>query len=230
MIGVGVIGCGMISRRRYLPEIAADAGAVVRAVTDVSEERSREVASQYGAAAEPDWQSLLARADIDAVVVAVPNHLHFAIARAALQAGKHLLLEKPMAESLDQADELLALAAHGGLTLMMALNQRFMPLHQAVKAALAAGTIGRVKTFSVVYGHAGPESWSPPASWFYNREQAFAGALLDLGIHKIDLLLWLLESPSRRSPLSPAPWRSPIRRWRTTQPACCALQTGYSAP
>jgi predicted dehydrogenase len=193
-VRVGVVGCGMISRRRYLPELARNPAASIVAVTDVNGVSARQASIEFTASIEPDAATLLARDDVDAVVVAIPNRYHFAVGHAALLAGKHLLLEKPMGRTLAEADALIAAADERGLTLMMALNQPFMPVHQAVKQMLDAGTIGRVHRFAVQYGHGGPESWSPPATWFYDRDAAFAGALLDLGIHKIDLLLWLLET------------------------------------
>ena len=99
---IGVIGCGSIARQRHLPEYAAHSQAEITSVCDIVLERSREVAEQYGAVPFTRYEDLLA-SDVDAVSVCTPNYLHAPVTLAALNAGKHVLCEKPMATTKDDA-------------------------------------------------------------------------------------------------------------------------------
>jgi predicted dehydrogenase len=132
---------------------------------------------------------------VDAVVVATPNYLHAPVTIAALQAGKHVLCEKPMATSAAEADAMIAAAKASGKVLMIAHNQRLAPLHIRAKQLLKSGVLGRVITFRTNFAHPGPEGWSIEGvgGWFFQKEKAFVGAMGDLGVHKADLVRWLLD-------------------------------------
>ncbi|GAB6934302.1 MAG: Gfo/Idh/MocA family oxidoreductase [Bacillota bacterium] len=194
-IRVGVIGCGSIAKHRHLPEYAANPHAQIVAVCDVVRERAEAAASRYGAEAYTDWRAMLKRGDLDAVSVCTPNDLHGPITIAALEAGIHVLCEKPMATSAEEAEAMIRAAESSGKILMIAHNQRFMKAHVKAKQILSSGALGRVLTFRTTFGHAGPETWSVEGAggWFFRKERAFLGALGDLGIHKVDLLRWLLD-------------------------------------
>ncbi len=131
---------------------------------------------------------------MDAVSVCTPNYLHAPISVAALNAGKHTLCEKPMATSDAEAREMIAAAQKSGKILMIGHNQRLAPLHVKAKELLANGTIGKVLTFRTAFAHPGPEGWSIEGkkSWFFDKKKAFVGSMGDLGVHKSDLLRWLL--------------------------------------
>ena len=113
----------------------------------------------------------------------------------ALNAGKHVLCEKPMAVSRDEAKAMLDAAKKNDKFLMVGLNQRLMPPHVRAKEILETGRLGKVLCFRTAFKHPGPEGWSVDAgkSWFFQKSQAIMGVTGDLGIHKVDLMRWLLD-------------------------------------
>lgn len=192
---VGVIGCGSIARHRHLPEYADNHRVEISAVCDVVAERAKETGTRYKAAVYTDYKELLADATIDAVSVCLPNYLHASVTIAALQAGKHVLCEKPMAVSAKEAADMIDAAQAAGKLLMIGHNQRFAPAHIKAKELLHSGRLGAVLTFRTTFSHGGPEGWSIDGakSWFFRKDEALVGAMGDLGVHKADLIRWLLE-------------------------------------
>ncbi|MEK3889786.1 Gfo/Idh/MocA family protein [Bacillus sp. FSL K6-3431] len=191
---VGVIGCGSIAKYRHLPEYAMEENVEIIAVCDIVENRAEEMASTYDAIAYTDYKELLKNDDIDAVSVCLPNYLHAPITIAALQAGKHVLCEKPMAISKEEAEQMIEARQASGKKLMIAHNQRFVPSHQKAREIIESGELGKIHSFRTAFGHGGPEGWSVDGkeSWFFKKEEAFIGAMGDLGVHKTDLLRFLL--------------------------------------
>jgi UDP-N-acetylglucosamine 3-dehydrogenase len=191
----GVIGCGAIAQRRHLPECAANPDSVVAALCDPMADRVAELAKKYGGRAFTDPKEMLETADIDAVVVAGPNALHAKQTMDALNAGKHVLCEKPMATTREDAKAMIAAAEKNKKFLMIGLNQRLMPPHVKAKEVLQTGRLGKVLSFRTAFKHPGPEGWSVDAgkSWFFKKGQAYMGVTGDLGVHKADLMRWLLD-------------------------------------
>ncbi|WP_318618003.1 Gfo/Idh/MocA family oxidoreductase [Sporosarcina sp. YIM B06819] len=191
---VAVIGCGSIAKYRHLGEYDSHSAVEIVAVCDIVEERAQEAADQYGATAYTDYKKLLEVENVDAVSVCLPNYLHAPVSIAALEAGCHVLCEKPMATSKEEAEAMIAAAKSNDKKLMIAHNQRFVPSHARARALIASGEIGKIYSFRTAFGHGGPEGWSVDGkdSWFFNKEQAFIGAMGDLGVHKADLLRYLL--------------------------------------
>ncbi|QFK72459.1 Gfo/Idh/MocA family oxidoreductase [Pradoshia sp. D12] len=192
-IRVGVIGCGSIAKFRHLPEYAANETSEITAVCDLVEERAKKMAELYGSEVYTDYDEIIARNDIDAVSICLPNYLHAPVTIAALKSGKHVLCEKPMATSKQEAEEMIHAAREASKKLMIAHNQRFVASHQTAKGILDSGKLGKIYSFRTAFGHPGPEGWSVDGkeSWFFNKKQAFIGALGDLGVHKSDLLRYL---------------------------------------
>lgn len=190
----GIIGCGAIGQRRHIPECHANPHSVVAALCDPNEQRVAELAAKYGAVGYTDYKKMLKEADINAVVVCGPNSVHAAQSIDALKAGKHVLCEKPMATSRADAKKMLDASKKSGKSLMIGLNQRLMPAHIRAKEILAAGKLGKVLAFRTAFQHPGPDGWSVDGakSWFFDKAAAFMGATGDLGVHKADLLRWLL--------------------------------------
>lgn len=191
---VGVIGCGSIASRRHLIEYAANQDVEITAVCDVVASRAEEMALAYGAKAFTEYDDVLQLDEIDVISVCLPNHLHAPVSIAALNAGKHVLCEKPMATSVEEAEEMIQAARGNQKTLMIAHNQRFVASHQKAKQLIESGEIGKIYSFRTTFGHPGPERWSIDgrSSWFFNKDQALIGALGDLGVHKSDLIRYLL--------------------------------------
>ncbi len=191
---VGVIGCGSIARKRHLPEYEGNEQVEIVAVCDLIPERAEETAQQYAAKSYTDYKELLKDHTIEAVSVCLPNYLHAPVTIAALEAGKHVLCEKPMATSKEEAEAMNKAAQESSKTLMIAHNQRFVASHVKAKQLIDSGEIGKIYSFRTTFGHPGPERWSIDGrnSWFFDKEKAFIGAMGDLGVHKTDLMRYLL--------------------------------------
>ncbi|PTY78973.1 dehydrogenase [Heyndrickxia sporothermodurans] len=194
-IKVGIIGCGSIATHRHLPEYALNENVEIIAVCDIVEDRAKERAEQYGTKFYTNYEELLANDEIEAVSVCTPNYLHAPISIAALNAGKHVLCEKPMATSEEEAKAMIEAAKRNDKKLMIAHNQRFVSSHMKARKLIESGDVGKIYSFRTAFGHGGPERWSADGSnsWFFKKEEAFIGAMGDLGVHKTDLLRYLLN-------------------------------------
>lgn len=190
----GIIGCGAIAQRRHIPECHDNPDSVVAALSDPVKERVEALCEHYGAAPYTDHNKMLKEADIDAVVVCGPNQLHASMSIEAFKAGKHVLCEKPMATTREDCKKMMAAAKKAKKFLMIGQNQRLMPPHVKAKEILDSGSLGEVLAFRTAFKHPGPEGWSVDgaASWFFKRGAAVMGVTGDLGVHKADLMRWLL--------------------------------------
>ena len=190
----GFIGAGAISQRRHLPECMASPDSVVAAIADPVKGRAIEQANRFGGNTWTQWESMLDEAELDAVVVATPNALHAPQTIAALKRGLHVLVEKPMATTRAEAKQMIAAAKKAKRYLMVGMNQRLMPAHVKAREVLEQGTLGRVLAFETSFKHGGPDGWSVDgaSSWFFKKKLAVLGVNGDLGIHKADLMRYLL--------------------------------------
>lgn len=195
MINIGIIGCGKISQVRHIPEYLANQECEVKAYFDLNYERAAELAARYGGKACHTLDELLADKSIDAVSVCVANVAHAKDTIAALEAGKHVLCEKPMATTIEECERMVDAARKNGRKLMIDQNQRFAAAHAKARELVQGGYIGRVITFRTAFGHSGPETWSvdPGSStWFFDKGKAAMGVMADLGVHKTDLIQYIL--------------------------------------
>ncbi|HHY97210.1 MAG TPA: Gfo/Idh/MocA family oxidoreductase [Firmicutes bacterium] len=187
---VGVIGCGAIARNAHLPSYAKLRDLVtIQAVADVHEGRAMTAAELYNVPeVYTDYRDMLAKADIDAVSVCTPNSLHAQQTIDAINAGKHVLCEKPMATSLEDSRAMIDAAKQAGVTLMVGFTHRYFNFNRKVREYIQKGLIGQPMMMRVRFAHNGPYlSWSAMSDWFFKPEMAGGGALLDMGIHAIDL-------------------------------------------
>ncbi|KGP81302.1 MULTISPECIES: Gfo/Idh/MocA family protein [unclassified Paenibacillus] len=194
-IKVAVFGCGAIAERRHIPEYAANENVELVAFADPIVERAEKMAETYGGKAYSSYEELLASEEVDAVSVCTPNYLHAPMAIAAANAGKHVLVEKPMAVTTEEGEQMIEAAKKNGVYLMVGHNQRLMPPHIKAKEILDSGKLGKVLNFRTSFGHPGPEGWSVDGaeSWFFRKEEAIMGAMGDLGVHKSDFIRYLLD-------------------------------------
>lgn len=192
---IGIIGAGKIVRVRHLPETQMNPEAEVGAVCDVVAARAQELAAAYQCKAYTDYKAMIQDPDLDAIIVAATNTTHAEMSIAALRAGKHVLCEKPMATTLEDARAMLQAAKETGKQLMIAHNQRLEPAHVKAREILQSGKLGKVLTFTAVFGHPGSEAWAIDGAktWFYRKEITGLGVLGDLAIHKLDLLRWIMD-------------------------------------
>ena len=196
MIHVGVLGCGKIAQVRHLPEYAANPQVKLATVYDIDEQRAKEMAQRYGCRWTTDMAEIIRDPHVDAVSICIPNHLHAEATIAALENGKHVLCEKPMAMTLPECEKMVDAAEKSGKYLMIGMNQRLTATHMRARQLIRDGAIGRPLTFRTTFGHGGPETWTVERGniWFFDKTKATMGTLSDLGIHKTDLIQFLLDT------------------------------------
>jgi predicted dehydrogenase len=183
-----VIGLGF--GRAHVPAFLA-AGARVVAVCQRDEAAARKVAAAYGVPrAFGRWQEMLEAARPEIVVIATPPHLHREIALAAVGAGAHVLCEKPLATSRDDAEAIVAGVARAGRVGMTGFNWRFPAAMQRMRALVAEGVVGRVLHVQSRWLGARWADEASPVTWRMDRLQAGHGAMGDMGVHFVDLVRW----------------------------------------
>ncbi len=195
-IRVGIIGCGSIARLRHAPEYSANPNVEIAAFYDPNRDRAEALAKIYGGKVYEDYMDLIKDESIDAISDCSTNEMHHVISSIALQNDKNVLCEKPMATTVENAEKILDAKKNSKGILMIGHNQRLTVAHRKVKELINSGELGRVLTFSTVFGHKGPEYWGTDKSkntWFFNKNRSVLGVAGDLGIHKVDLLRFLLD-------------------------------------
>lgn len=195
-INVAIIGCGAISNFRHAPEYTSNPDSELIGCYDFNTVRAKTLSSKFGGKVYESVDELLDDQTIDAVSICSSNATHAELTIKALNSGKHVLCEKPMATNIEDCKKMGDTASQVNKILMVGHNQRFAPAHVQAKKILQSGELGRVISFRTTFGHRGPEYWSADKSintWFFNKNAAFMGATADLGIHKLDLIMWLLD-------------------------------------
>ena len=189
-LGVGVIGCGMISGNHFhalekLEHVA------LRAVCDIDEEKLQKAMEAQHVDGCADWRDLISRDDIDAVHICVPHHLHAEISIAALRAGKHVLCEKPMGVSLREARAMEAAALESGKTLTVCFQNRYNGASKRMKEVIGSGALGKILGGSafVTWNRAEPYYQNSP--WRGKWETEGGSVLINQAVHTLDLLRWL---------------------------------------
>ncbi len=189
----GVIGCGMIAKRLHVPDYAYCPEAELVAFCDLESGKAKALAERWSpeAAVYTDYKKMLAESELDCVTVALPNHLHGPVTLDALKAGCHVMVEKPMAMNAAEGRKMVDAAEKAGKLLMVNQSQRLFPPHIKAREVVESGILGRILLVTAMFGHEGPEHWSPTGKWFFQRDKAGWGAMADLGVHKADLIRFL---------------------------------------
>lgn len=191
LLRVGVIGAGFAGLE-HAAAYARRPDVELVGIADADPERARNVATTHGAKAFPTAAELLAGARPQAVSVCVPTGLHRAVVREAAAAGVHVLLEKPMAASVAECDEIAADVAAARVVVMLGFTHRFHAELQLAKALIDEGRIGRPMLAQDVFSFGEQGPW--PA-WYYDRGLSGGGELMHDGVHLVDRLAWLIGSP-----------------------------------
>lgn len=191
----GVIGAGGIADRRTIPGMLLANNAELVAVMEIDAAFSEKLRAKWNAARAYDSaEALLADPEIDAVYIASPVFLHAKQAIAAADAGKHILIEKPLAMTSEEGAGVLKHCEERGVKIAAGLMMRFGSYVQAMKQAIAEGKIG-----SVVSGYSQFTCWYPdmPGNWRQSKARGGGGAMMDMGVHCIDLMQYITGSPVR---------------------------------
>lgn len=185
----GLVGCGGISTQ-HIEAMNAVEGARLVAVTSASSARARDTGEKWGVPWTARLDELLARDDVDAVAVTTPSGLHAEIALAALRRGKHVIVEKPLALSVADTDELIAEGRRQGRLVAAVSQRRFEPVMEALQRAVAAGGFGRIALILAESLNYRPQSYYDSAAWRGTRALD-GGVLMNQAIHEVDLVCWL---------------------------------------
>ncbi len=194
VVRVGVVGCGAIAQLVHLPNLCGMQKARVAAICDSDLAKAERVAERFEIALVfRDVEDLLAKADLQAVIVCTPTHLHAQHAALALQAGRDVLCERPLGTSQEQVAKILGVARETGRSLMVANNHRYRPDAWALRRFITNGELGEI--FHVQATWQRRRARRPRVSeWRRGRERG-SGVLMDLGVTNLDLCLWLLGYP-----------------------------------
>ncbi len=190
---IGMIGAGAIGKV-HMEIYSKIEGAEIAALTDAYLPLANERAKEHGIKiVHESPAALIADRELDAVIVGVPNKFHAELAISALEAGKHVLLEKPMAINGSEAERIVAAAKKSGKQLMMSHQMRWTPLSRAVKQLIDSGQVGEIYNAKTGwFRKKGIPGWG---SWFTQMEQSGGGPLIDIGVHMLDLSQYLMGSP-----------------------------------
>ena len=188
-VGVALVGCGEIAASKYLSNLSSLDGAACRGFLGGRSSVYREKWGAKDAAAYASMTELCADDRIDAVIICTPNNTHAAYAVAALEAGKHVICEKPMALSAADAERMVQAAEKNARILTIGHQSRFSPAAQHLHELCASGALGTIYYVrSEMLRRRGVPTWGH----FLNKERQGGGCLIDLGTHAIDLALWML--------------------------------------
>jgi predicted dehydrogenase len=203
---VAVVGCGLIGHKRA--RVLGDSRLVAAADTDPT--RARRLAELHtGCDATTDWGTVVTRPDVDLVIVSTTNDGLASVTRAAIDAGKHVLVEKPAARSADELRPLLALAQEHEVTVKVGFNHRFHPAFLKARVLVDEGAIGPLLYIRARYGHGGRLGYD--REWRANPAIAGGGELLDQGVHLIDLSRWFLgDFTEVRGHVATYFWQMPV--------------------
>src|SRR5215210_1513261 len=191
-VRIGVVGCGIGAW--HVDGYAEDPRAKVVALAGLDTDRCLQLAKQHDIPhVVGDYQELLEKVEVDAISIAVPNFLHVPIGMAAVKAGKHILIEKPLARNAVEGEMLVRAAKEAGVVMAIAFNRRARSDMQVLRTFIEEGNLGEIYYAKAFWmRRAGIPGLG---TWFTSKEQAGGGPLIDLGVHVLDMALWLMNNP-----------------------------------
>lgn len=189
-LGFGVIGCGRIAPK-HTESIISIPGVKLTAVCDIIPERAEKFAGLYNAVPYTNYQELLQRPDIDIVTIATPSGNHAEIGIEAARAGKHVLVEKPMAMTLEQADEIIRTCREHSVKLGVIHQNRYNKAVKLLRAAMDSGRFGKLTHGQATVRWNRNDEYYAQAPWRGTKLQD-GGVLMNQSIHNIDLLQWMM--------------------------------------
>ncbi len=195
-VGFAVIGAGLVGPTHAAAAARAPGGQLV-AVCDQRPERAEALAEQFGAIPLTEIDAVLERRDVQVVCICLPTRLHLEVAERAVAAGKHIIVEKPLELSLERADRLLAAAQAQGVQVAAIFNRRFIPALKATKRAVEEGLLGDILVADMYYKSYRSQEYYDESGWRGTWELEGGAALINQGIHGVDLLRWVAGPVAR---------------------------------
>jgi predicted dehydrogenase len=193
-VRVGIVGCGGIANGKHMPSLSRLKSVDIVAFCDIVEERAQKAAKEYGAAKSlvtTDYRKLLEEKKMDVVHVCTPNDSHAEIAIAAMEAGKHVMSEKPMAKTAADARRMVEAAKRTKKKLTVGYQSRYRPDSQYLKRYIMDGKLGEIY---YAKAHAIRRRAVPTWGVFLDEEKQGGGPLIDIGTHALDLTLWMMDN------------------------------------
>jgi predicted dehydrogenase len=191
---VGLLGVGAIAQVVHLPVLSQLANVELVAVCDVDKPRAKAIAGRFGIPNVYGNDDHVFRSDdVDAVIICTPSHLHESQAIAGLQAGKHVLVEKPLALTADAVQRVLTVAEGSSRRLMIAMNNRYRPDTMALRPFAQGGEFGHI--FLTRGAWLNRKMRVVRQTWRHRKATAGGGAMMDLGVQSLDLCLWMQGFP-----------------------------------
>lgn len=186
-IRLAILGCGAITRSEHIPAVSAHPGVQLVALVDTDLPRAHALIKHRGltGTAVADYRGVLGQ--VDAVVNALPNHLHVSSNMDCLRAGVHVLCEKPLAITAADARSSTELAQEKKLVLAVGMNRRFAASHPLLKLVIEEGLLGSIQNYDFQYG--GAFDWRSASGFYFDRAKAGGGALMDFGVHMLDSVI-----------------------------------------
>ena len=199
---IGVVGCGGIFSGAHFPGYLRMDNAEIIGFCDIIVERAEKFAKQYAEKKGLDkvpavfekFEDMLKMEGIEAVDICTPNYLHPIVAIAAFEHGLHVMCEKPDAPTVAEAEAMKAASEKAGKVLMVMRNNRFRPTMRYLKERAESGKMGEI--YAARCGWQRRRGAPPLGSWFSQKEQSGGGPLIDLGVHMIDLAIWIMGNPT----------------------------------
>lgn len=194
-IGVAVIGVGFVGGQAHVPSFRKIPGSELVLLGARTERRVKKISEKYDVKYSLDYDQILDDPRVDAVVLAIPTPLHFVAATKAMEKGKHVLCEMPLAPTIDQVEQMQRTAEKKGVLLMPVLNFRFAPAYVKAKEMIQSGAVG--KPVAVHFGEFIPavalaEQW-PAGSWAWDVKRSGGFPDFTLSVWSIDMLRWMFE-------------------------------------
>lgn len=193
-VRIGVVGTGMIGQLMHLPILAERADVELSAVADLDRAKAKAIADRFGIPRVLDDDRLVADEGIGGVVICAPSFIHEDLAASCLRAGKHVLVERPLALSAGGVRHLLRVAEETGKGVVLGMSHRYQPNVRAMRSAVAAGTMGEVSAVRVDWLNRAVHR--PRTGWRRRALESGGGALMDIGVPALDLALWVLGYPA----------------------------------
>lgn len=195
-VSIGLIGAGNISKR-HLPAYRDYSDRLqLKAVCDKNTDAAETIADEFDIPIWEDFEVFVEEADIDAVDITLPHYLHYPAAKAALNAGKHVLVEKPFATSISECKDLVERADENDLRLMVGQTQRYYEETRSIKSLLEDDYLGQIHSGSID-SVANLHDYVDPPHWLYDGEKAGGGAIISNAVHRIDLLRYFIGDAHR---------------------------------
>jgi predicted dehydrogenase len=194
-LGIGIVGCGGIANAKHIPNLLKDSRIEIKGLFDgVAPDRASEMIRKFSlrnCKAYPSFEALVEQTDIDIIHVCTPNDSHAPLTIKALNAGKHVMCEKPMAQTLEQAEQMLAAAKLSGKKLTIAANNRFREDSWHLKKLCLQNELGHIY---YAKAHAVRRRGVPLWGSFINKEVQGGGPVIDIGTHALDMALWFMNN------------------------------------